>query len=369
MREDDHKYRIVSKFCLESTVCGITPLGSGLINDTYLVRTQEEGKADYVLQRINHDIFTDVEMLQHNIEVVTNHLRRKLEGRGISDPQAGHLRTADRHVLRLIPTVNGKTWYFDGSNYWRMSLFIADTVTENEVTPKSSYDCGLAFGDFQAQLSDLQEPLGETIPNFHNMEYRLAQLSQASDSNISGRLKQVAPELAAIQESAGEMCLAERLYRKGILPKRICHCDTKVNNMLFDREGKVICIVDLDTVMPAFIFSDYGDFLRTAASTLPEDSPQIDDIDFRWDIFEAFTNGYLDATASFLTPVERMHLPFAVALFPFMQATRFLTDYLNGDSYYKTSYSEHNLIRARNQLRLFRVAMGLRSKMQQLISG
>jgi Ser/Thr protein kinase RdoA (MazF antagonist) len=143
------------------------------------------------------------------------------------------------------------------------------------------------------------------------------------------------------------------LHREGRLPKRICHCDTKVNNMLFDRDGNVLCIIDLDTVMPAYIFSDYGDFLRTAANTQPEDSPDLDRIAFRWDIFEAFTRGYLESTISFLTPVEREHLPFAVALFPFMQAVRFLTDYLNGDTYYKIQYPEHNLVRARNQLRFF----------------
>ena len=333
----------------------IVPLGNGLINDTYLVKTAEGDKADYVLQRINHHIFTDVELLQHNIEVVTHHLRKKLEAEGTRD--------IDRRVLRFIPTDTGKTYYYDGESYWRMSIYIDNTLTVNEVTPQSSYDCGRAFGHFEQQLTDLAEPLGETIPDFHNMELRLRQLREAVSNDKAGRLKEVKTEVALIEAHADEMCLAEQLHREGLLPKRICHCDTKVNNMLFDREGRVLCVIDLDTVMPAYIFSDYGDFLRTAANSEPEDSPQLDRIAFRWDIFEAFTRGYLESAGSFLTPVERRHLPFAVALFPFMQATRFLADYLNGDTYYKTSYADHNLVRTRNQLRLFELVQARQQEM------
>jgi len=343
--EVEQLIEIVKQFQIEGTVSAITPLGNGLINDTYLVKTLETDVPDYVLQRINHLVFKDVELLQHNIEAVTNHLRRKLLSEGVSD--------VDRRVLRFIPTFTGKTYHFDGQHYWRASVYISDTHTIDEVTPQTSYDCGRAFGLFQEQLIDFREPLGETIPDFHNMELRLRQLKQAVDQDLAGRLNEVAKELELIEAHAEEMCLAERLHREGRLPKRICHCDTKVNNMLFDSDGRVLCIIDLDTVMPAYIFSDYGDFLRTAANSQPEDSPELDRITFRWDIFEAFTRGYLESTASFLTPVEREHLPFAVSLFPMMQAVRFLTDYLNGDTYYKTLYPEHNLVRTRNQLRFF----------------
>lgn len=350
---------IVREFQVEGSVKSVIPLGNGLINDTFLVRTQGFGTPDYVLQRINHHIFTNVDLLQRNIEAVTNHLRGKLLAEGVAD--------VDRRVLRFIPTDNGKTYHFDGENYWRISIYIPDTLTVDEVTPQSSYDCGRAFGRFQQQLIDLNEPLGETIPDFHNMELRLRQLREAMSNNVAGRLKEVTKELQLIEAHADEMCLAEQLHREGVLPKRICHCDTKVNNMLFDRDGNVLCIIDLDTVMPAFVFSDYGDFLRTAANTQPEDSPEIDHIDFRWDIFEAFTRGYLESTASFLTPAERDLLPFSVALFPFMQAVRFLTDYLNGDTYYKTRYPEHNLIRTRNQLRYFEIVESQRLRMKEII--
>lgn len=372
---------IVQHFQIEGTVASIAPLGKGLINDTFLVKTQESDKPDYVLQRINHHIFTDVELLQHNIETVTNHLRHKLKTEGIAD--------VDRRVLHFIPTSTGKTYYIclpyseeasanpfseksekirHDCSYWRMSIYIADTLTLEEITPQSSYDCGQAFGHFQQQLIDLNEPLGETIPDFHNMEFRLHQLHQAVANDMAERVKEVSKELELIEAHADEMCLAERLYRQGLLPKRICHCDTKVNNMLFDRNGNVLCIIDLDTVMPAYIFSDYGDFLRTAANSQAEDSPNLDKITFRWDIFEAFTRGYLESTSSFLTPIEREHLPFAVALFPLMQAVRFLTDYLNGDSYYKIKYPEHNLVRTRNQLRFYQEVEATREKMAKFIA-
>ncbi|MBP5719689.1 MAG: aminoglycoside phosphotransferase family protein, partial [Bacteroidales bacterium] len=150
-------------------------------------------------------------------------------------------------------------------------------------------------------------------------------------------------------------------------PKRICHCDTKVNNMLFDADGKVLCVIDLDTVMPSFVFSDFGDFLRTAANPVAEDSPEIDKIDFRMDIFEAFARGYIGSAKDFLTLVERENLPYAACLFPYMQAARFLADYINGDTYYKIAYPEHNLVRTRNQLALFRSAYSKLPRMEEFI--
>lgn len=356
---NEHLVEIISHFRIEGTVRAVEPLGNGLINDTFLVKTLESDKSDYVLQRINHHIFTDVELLQHNIEAVTNHLRGKLLREGVAD--------VDRRVLRFVPTDCGKTYHFDGKNYWRISVYIADTMTVDGVTPQNSYDCGRAFGHFQQQLIDLKEPLGETIPDFHNMELRLSQLRQAVSNDIAGRVNKVRKELELIENHADAMCFAEQLHRQGLLPKRICHCDTKVNNMLFDKSGKVLCIIDLDTVMPAFVFSDYGDFLRTAANSQPEDSPEFDKITFRRDIYEAFTQGYLESAASFLTSVEREHLPFAVAMFPFMQAVRFLTDYLNGDTYYKIHYPDHNLIRTRNQLRYFQQVQACRQEMADFV--
>ena len=186
------------------------------------------------------------------------------------------------------------------------------------------------------------------------MELRMRQLCEAVQNNVAGRLDKVQDIVDELERDAAEMCQAERLYREDKLPKRICHCDTKVNNMLFDRDGQVLCVIDLDTVMPSFVFSDYGDFLRTGANFTAEDDPDLSKVGFNEAIFKAFTTGYLESARDFLTPIEIEHLPYAVALFPFMQCVRFLTDYINGDTYYKIKHPTHNLDRTRNQLALYR---------------
>ncbi len=351
---------IVSQFDIRGTVNDIQPLGNGLINDTYKVNTVGEENPDYVLQRINHSIFTDVELLQHNIEVVTSHIRHKLEEEGETD--------IDRKVLLFAKTHENKTYYKDGDSYWRISRFITNAKTFETVNPYYSHFAGLAFGRFEAMLADVKEPLGETIPDFHNMELRYQQLHEAMVENKAGRIDEVKDFIADIEKYVGEMCQAEQLYREGKLPKRICHCDTKVNNMMFDAEGRVLCVIDLDTVMPSFVFSDYGDFLRTAANTVAEDCPDFGKIDFRMDIFEAFTSGYLESAGNFLTPIEVECLPYAAALFPYMQSVRFLWDYLNGDVYWKTQYPTHNLVRAKNQWHLFQSVLAHTEEMKAFIA-
>lgn len=362
MTKSDAQLRdIVSKFQTQSPVGSIAPLGSGLINDTFRVRTSGATTPDYVLQRINTAVFQDVETLQRNIELVTNHLRTKLARQGAAD--------LDRRVLHFLPSHDGKTYHRDmGGECWRMMVFIAGTRTFDSVTPGHSECAGLAFGEFEAMLADLPETLGETIPNFHNMELRRDQLREAARQDLRGRAAEVGDLLDALERDMEPMCRAERLHREGRLPKRICHCDTKINNMLFDEAGRVVCVIDLDTVMPSFVFSDYGDFLRTAANNVAEDSPDFGSVGFRMDIFEAFTRGYLASTRSFLTPTERDLLPYAAALFPFMQCARFLTDYLNGDTYYKTEYASHNLVRSRNQLLLYQDVRRHDEAMRQFIS-
>lgn len=336
--------KIVDKFNITGTLSSIKPLGAGLINDTYKVNTVEAESPDYVLQRINHNIFQNVDMLQNNIEEVTKHIRHKLEKNGESD--------IDRKVLHFLPTAEGKTYFFDGESYWRVMVFIPNAKTYETVNPEYSNYAGKAFGNFQAMLADIPVELGETIPDFHNMEFRLQQLRDAVKENAAGRLEEVQFYIDEIEKRADEMCKAERLYREGKLPKRVCHCDTKVNNMMFDEDGKVLCVIDLDTVMPSFIFSDYGDFLRTGANKSAEDEKDLSKVAFDMDIFEAFTKGYLEGANSFLTPIEIENLPYAAALFPYMQCVRFLADYINGDTYYKIQYPEHNLIRTKAQFQL-----------------
>ncbi len=335
---------IMAHFDIEGEAETVGPFGEGLINDTYLVKTAGDAP-DYVLQRINHAVFKDVEGMQRNIIAVTDHIRRKLQEQGADD--------IERKVLEFAPAKDsGKTYYFDGENYWRASIFIEDTDTISEVTPSTARAAGEAFGRFQKMLSDIDEQLTESIPDFHNMEFRLKQLKEAVAEDKAGRLGEVKELLEVIAAKEEKMTEPERMYREGRLPKRICHCDTKVNNMLFDKNGEVLCVIDLDTVMPSFIFSDFGDFLRTGACTTAEDETDTEKIDFKMDIFRAFAEGYISEAKVFLTEEEIEWLPYAVELFPYMQAVRFLTDYINGDTYYKISYPEHNLVRTKAQLKL-----------------
>ena len=340
---------IVSLFNIRGTVATIKPLGEGLINDTLKVNTAENDAPDYVLQRVNTNVFPDVDMVMRNIDAVTTHIRKKLEAAGEDD--------IDRKVLQFVASKEDSTKFYvivDGQ-YWRMMVFVPNAITKQAVNAESSRAAGKAFGNFQAMLADIPVQLGETIKDFHNMEFRLQQLREVIAKDPAGRVSEpkVQEMLADIDKRAEEMCKAERLGREGKLPKRVCHCDTKVNNMMFDDKDNVLCVIDLDTVMPNFIFSDYGDFLRTAANFVAEDNPDMEAVGFNMEIFKAFTEGYLASAKSFLTPIEIENLPYAASLFPYMQCVRFLWDYLSGDKYWKCQYPEHNFVRANNQLHLF----------------
>ncbi len=338
---------IAAQFDIQGKVVEVKPLGNGLINTTYQVVT-DGNNPNYVLQDINNAIFTDVDLLMDNIVAVTSHIRQKLEAANVAD--------IDRKVLNFIPCKSGKYYYVHEGKYWRIMDYIPDTVSKTGVTPESSYIVGETFGNFQAMLADLPIQLGETIKDFHNIEFRMQQLKEAVAADKMGRLAETKYIIDEVEKRAETMSRGERLFREGKLPKRICHCDTKVDNILFDKDENVLCVIDLDTVMPSFIFSDYGDFLRSAANTMPEDSPEYDKISFRMDIFKAFTKGYLKTAKAFLTPVEIENLPYAATLFPFMQVVRFYADYLNGDTYFRIQYPEHNLVRTINQLTLLRSA-------------
>lgn len=354
-------FEIVSNFDHEGEVVEVSPFGNGLINDSYLAKTSGDAP-DYMLQRINHNVFRNVDLLQDNIEAVTAHIRGKLVEKGEDD--------IDRKVLRFIQAKDAKKYHFDGENYWRMMYFIPDSVTFESVTPEYSRYAGLAFGDFERMLADIPVQLGETIPDFHNMEFRLRQLNDAIRANQAGRLDKVRNVITEVEKRTDYMCRAEKLHREGKLPKRVCHCDTKVNNMLFDKNtGGFLCVIDLDTVMPSYVFSDFGDYLRTAANTGAEDDRDLSRVNFDMKIFKAFTEGYIESARSFLTPVETENLPYAVALFPYMQMVRFLTDFINGDTYYKIQYPLHNLVRTTAQFKLLQSVEAKIPAMQEFIEG
>lgn len=351
---------IISQFALNNEVVAPEPLKVGHINDSYVLKAKRVGDTSYFLQRINHHIFQDVEGLQHNIKVVTDHLRAKLVSQGVEE--------VERRVLRLVPTKEGRLYYRTPSgDYWRMYVLIENALSQESVTPESAYLVGRAFGEFQCQLSDLDtSQLCETIPHFHDMEYRLRQLKEAVRENPKDRVRECQDLLEAITLREEEMCLPERLFEKGELAKRINHCDTKVNNMMLDADGKPLCIVDLDTVMPGFVLSDFGDFMRTAGNKAAEDEPDLSKVEVNMDVFEAYARGYLEV-ATFLSPKEKELLPLGCRRMSYMQSVRFLTDYLNGDTYYKIAYPEHNLVRAKAQMQLLLKQESKSSEMEEVL--
>lgn len=334
---------IVAQFIGVDADVVIKPLGKGHINDSYRVVS---GENEYVLQRINHHIFKNVSQLQDNIHRVTAHIRSKLEQQGVAE--------IDRRVLSLISTSEEALYHQDNEgNYWRLMVFIKDSKSYDEINPELAYRAGMAFGEFQKMLADLPgDPLFETIPNFHNMEARLETFREAVKANKAGRLEKVAGLVKEIEDRAEEMCKAERLHREGKLPKRINHCDTKVNNILFDNDDQVLCVVDLDTVMPGYVLSDFGDFIRTGANTGAEDDKDLNNVGVDVAIFEAYAKGYLKNAASFLSDVEIENLAFGAKLLTYMQTVRFFSDYIDGDTYYKIAYPEHNLVRTQAQFKL-----------------
>ena len=337
--------QILVHFDLDENAVEATPYGNGHINYTLMVTTGS-GAAKYVLQRINHHIFKNVEMLQNNIQIVTSHIRKKLEAQNEPD--------IDRKVLTFLPTKEGKQFYHDATGYWRVCMMIPNSVCLEEVNPALSYEAGKAFGNFQSMLADIPEgTLGETIPNFHNMEFRLQQFRDAVEANAAGRIDGVKELVDALQTRAEAMCIQEVLYREGKLRKRINHCDTKVNNILFDtRTSEVLCVIDLDTVMPGYVLSDIGDFIRTGANAGAEDDPDLTRVYVNMEIFKAYTRGYMETAKSFLTPLEISLLPYGGRLLTYMQTVRFFTDYLNGDTYYKIHHPDHNLQRTKAQFKL-----------------
>lgn len=352
--------KIVQQFVLANEVVEVRPLKIGHINDSFIVESASIGGTSYFLQKINHNIFKDVVGLQQNIQIVTEHLRKKLTEAGETN--------IDKKVLQLVPTKDGKLFYQDEQgNYWRMYVNLENTHSFDIITPELAYKAGEAFGDFQCMLSDIpHDQLIETIPDFHNMEFRLHQFREAVKENAAGRLAETQWMVDEIEKRADEMCRPEQLFREGKLPKRINHCDTKVNNMLFDTNDEPICIVDLDTVMPGFVLSDFGDFMRSGANTGLEDDVNLDNVEANLAIFEAYTRGYLKK-ATFLTPIELENLAFGAKLITYMQTVRFFGDYLNGDTYYKVQHENHNWQRTLAQFKLLQSFEKNYPAMQKLI--
>lgn len=316
--------------------------GNGHINDTYLVTMPR-----YILQRINTSIFTNPDELMENIGNVTAFLRKKIAWAGGD---------AERGTLTVVPTKEGGKYYkVDDNNVFRVYKFIEGTKTiENSKTAEDLYEAGVGFGNFQKLLADFPvDRLYETIRDFHHTPKRIEALREAVRQDKAGRAESVRKEIEFALDNAGWADSVVKGMEDGRIPVRVTHNDTKINNILFDREsGKAVCVIDLDTVMPGSALYDFGDALRIGGSSAAEDETDLDKVWFEVSAFEAFARGYLGEMKDALTETEIALLPLSVKLMTYECGIRFLTDYLNGDTYFKIHREHHNLDRARNQFKL-----------------
>jgi hypothetical protein len=354
---------IYSCFRGEGSFLSGQSFGPGHIHDTYRIETAEKHCDDYILQRLNNNIFKDILRLQENMERVTAHLRNKLSAIAGSDIK--------RECLTLIGDRDtGRSWHVDElGNFWRMFIFISDHRSYERVdSHHKAFEGGKAVGRFQALLSDLPgDPLYETIPDFHNIVKRLETFHRVLSADPAGRVSSVRKEIAEITRREEEMKVIIRLGEEGRIPLRITHNDTKFNNILFDTNDRALCIIDLDTVMPGYVHYDFGDAIRTASNTANEDSPDLSSVSMDIGIYEAYAKGYLSETKGTLNDTEKEYLAFAPKLLTYIMATRFLTDYLDGDKYYKIKYPEHNLQRNKVQITLLRSMEDQYARMEQII--
>ena len=340
---------IAREFDLGGEVLSATPYGSGHINDTYQVEMKPVGgPRRYVLQRINHNVFRRPDELMANVERVCAHAFAKLKQAG--DPDA------ERRTLRLIPTRAGKAWHIDpAGNRWRCYHFIEGATGHDVVrSPEQAYAAAKSFGAFQALMADLPgDRLHETIPDFHHTPSRFARFQEALAKDPRGRAALAVPEIAFALARTHEVAVIVDALRAGAIPERVTHNDTKLNNVLLDdvtQEG--VCVIDLDTVMPGSVLYDFGDLVRTSTSPASEDETDLSKVRMQLPMFKALVEGYLASTNGFLTPKERELLPFAGKLITFEIGLRFLTDWLEGDTYFKIKRPTHNLDRARTQFKL-----------------
>ena len=312
--------------------------GSGHINRTYLIGT--DTGARYILQRLSSVAFHDIPGVMSNIIRVTEHIAKKDAG-----PDS---------TLHFIPSENGEYYYLDETGaYWRSYRFVEAICIQLPETPEDFYQSAVAFGTFQNQLSDFPaETLTETIPNFHNTPDRYRKFRDKIEEDPCGRVKGVREEIAfylSREEAGGSL---QRMRDQGILPLRVTHNDTKLNNVLLDEKTrKAVCVIDLDTVMPGLSAFDFGDSIRFGASTAVEDEQDLQKVQMDLDLFRIYARGFISSCPS-LTEAERNALPLGAKLMTLECGMRFLTDYLDGDHYFKTGYSEHNLVRARTQMKL-----------------
>lgn len=358
MNEKLHK--IAARFQTETPVVEISPLGAGFINDTFVAKTSSPS-LKYILQRKNKNVFPDVPAMMDNILAVTAHLHKKTKKKG-GDPE--------REVMKVVKTHSGKPYHIDEEGeYWTVSKYIEDSVTYDRAdSPDLAYKGALGIGRFQAMLADFDMELSETIKGFHNIRHRFNQWDEAVQRDAVGRVKDLSEEIGWIESRRQQMLQFWSMVEDGTIPRRVTHNDTKISNILFDTNGDVLCVIDLDTVMNGTLLNDFGDAIRSYANTGAEDDRNLDNVGIDISTFEAYTRGFIEALHDTLTQSEIDYLAFSALYITFEQVMRFLMDYIDGDTYYKVSSPDHNLIRTHAQYKLLRSMEENYDKMKEIVS-
>lgn len=332
----------------------VSALGNGLINQTFLVRNTEQS---FVLQQINQHVFKQPQQVVNNAELINKHLQNKKEQGQYSLEPIWQIAVDNTSPLVILD-----------ESYWRAIQFIPNCYTVEAVeTEEQAHQVASAFGLFTSALSDFPaSQLDEIIPDFHNLDFRLAQLREIVKADPQQRLSQC--------QQLVDFCFDQYSFIKKVaelvkvLPIQVTHNDTKINNLLFNSESKKpIAVIDLDTCMPGFVMHDFGDMVRTCCSNLPEDAVELDQMQIRMDIFEALSKSYIQSFEGKITKLEQESLVIGAQLLPFMIGIRFLTDFIDGDNYFHTKYAEHNLDRAKNQLHFFKLLNQSENKLTQII--
>lgn len=340
---------ILEKFDFKGELISCELFGSGHINSTFLATYDDDNNfRRYVVQKVNSNVFKNIDGLMENIFSVTSYLRERIKEYGGDE---------NRETLHFIKTKDGHNYYKDANgDCYRAYIFVADSVSYDSVdSPELFAQSGVAFGKFQKLLSEFPaDTLFETIPDFHNTAKRYEnEFLTAVEKNASGRAENCADEIQFVKNRKKYCSVLVDLQGEGKIPVRVTHNDTKLNNVMFDEHStKAICVIDLDTVMPGLALYDFGDSIRFGANTAEEDEPDLSKVSLNLEYFEAYSKGFLSEAGDSLNQVEKDNLAFACILMTFECGMRFLTDYLNGDVYFKTAYPEHNLVRAKNQFAL-----------------
>ena len=356
---------IINKFCFKGECIACEVFGSGHINSTFLVTCNDHGaERKYILQKVNTNVFSNVDKLMDNVFSVTSYLREKIREAGGDE---------NRETLKYIKTVNGEKYYTDENGVcYRAYVFVSDSISYNSVDSAELFkQSGVAFGKFQRLLADFPaDTLFETIPNFHNTKHRYdTEFLPAVENNLSGRKSNCQSEINFVTEREGYCSRLVDMIKAGELPLRVTHNDTKLNNVMFDiNSGKAICVIDLDTVMPGLALYDFGDSIRFGANTADEDEKDLSKVRINLDYFKAYAEGFLSEAGKSFNKAEIDNLAFSALLMTFECGMRFLTDYINGDTYFKTAYPEHNLVRARNQFALVADMEKHMSEMEAIIA-